>query len=70
MYTFATPEGVKANVDFMFKELERNQEYLSFEIVNSKGEIKTIDIDNISELDEPALSQWLYPTINNSQNSP
>jgi hypothetical protein len=70
MYTFATPEGAKANANWMGTELGNNKEYLSFEIVNSKGEIKTIDINNISELDEPALSQWLYPTINNSQNSP
>jgi hypothetical protein len=70
MYTFATPEGVKANADWMYTELGKNKQFLSFEIINSKGEIKTINRNNISELDEPALSQWLYPATNNSQNSP
>ena len=59
VYTFATPEGVQKNADFMIRELERHSEYLSFEIINNSGKIKTIDIDNINDLHEPALSQWL-----------
>lgn len=60
LYTFATPEGVKANANWMGTELGNNKEYLSFEIINNKGQRKTIDITNIRELKEPALSQWLY----------
>ncbi|MGF1488196.1 MAG: hypothetical protein ACFBSE_14010, partial [Prochloraceae cyanobacterium] len=63
VYTFATPEGVKANANFMAAQLTEpnNINILSFEIINNKGQKKTIDFDNISELDEPVLSQWLYP---------
>ena len=61
IYTFATPEGVIANVKFMRIELKDYSEYLSFEIINNKGERKIIDINNIEELNEPALNQWLYP---------
>ena len=69
VYTFATPEGVEANAKFMDEQLnllQEDQNILSFEIINSKGEIKTIDIDNITELSEPTLSQWLYPTSSNN----
>ena len=61
LYTFATPEGVKSNANWMGAELGNNKEYLSFEIINNKGQRKTIDITNIRELKEPALSQWLEP---------
>ena len=57
MYTFATPEGVRANANWMGTELGFHKEYLSFEIVNNKGERKIIDIDNIKDLKEPALSE-------------
>jgi len=62
VYTFATPEGVKANAKFMAAQLTEpnNINILSFEIINNKGQKKTINFNNISELDEPALSQWLY----------
>ena len=61
MYTFATPEGVKANAKWMNTELKNNDKYLSFEIINSKGERKIVKQKNIKELQEPALSLWLYP---------
>ncbi|MGF1488154.1 MAG: hypothetical protein ACFBSE_13795, partial [Prochloraceae cyanobacterium] len=63
VYTFATPEGVKANVDFMDTQLRipRNQDFLSFEIINSKGEKKIINKNNLSELEKQKLNQWLYP---------
>lgn len=61
VYTFATPEGVKANVKFMDTQLRNpdNRRILSFEIINSRGEIKTIKNKNIKDLEEPALSHWL-----------
>jgi hypothetical protein len=62
MYTFATPKGVRANLDFMIKNLKLHEDYLSFEIINSRGEKRTIDINNLKDLnDEPAFSQWLGP---------
>lgn len=70
MYTFATPEGAKANAKLMYTELKTHQEYLSIEIINSKGQRKTVSYSNRNELTEPTLSQWLYSTTNNSQNSP
>ena len=67
VYTFAAPEGVKANADWMSAELinPSNTNILSFEIINSNGEIKIVDVDNIKDLKEPALSQWLGLTLKN-----
>ncbi len=73
MYTFATPEGVKANRKWMIAELNRpsNRDILSFEIINSKGEKKLINKNNISDLEEQKLSQWLnFTPSNNSINAP
>ena len=66
VYTFATPEGVLANADLMFREIGIHNKFLSIEIINIRGEKKTIGINNINELNEPALSQWLYPSSSNN----
>ena len=69
VYTFATPEGVRANVEWIKTQTEDYQEFLSVEIININGEKKTIDIDNLKELDEPALSQWLNSSSTNNTKS-
>ena len=69
VYTFATPEGVVANRRWIRRETRRNKEFLSVEIINIRGEKKTININNLKELDEPALKQWLDPSsANQSKN--
>ena len=65
VYTFATPEGVLANFKWIKEEIRNNRRFLSVEIVNSRGELKTIKYGNIKELDEPALRQWLNSSSTN-----
>ena len=61
VYTFATPEGVEANRKWIADQLTDpdNRNILSFEIINSKGERKVIKYNNLKQLNEPTLSQWL-----------
>ena len=71
VYTFATPEGVLANKRWINNQIGRNKNFFSVEIINIRGEKKTISMNNLRDLDEPALSQWLYPSSNkNTQPKP
>ncbi len=59
VYVFPVPEGVRANAKWMRQELGRRRDYLSFEIFNTRGERKIVDSDNIQELQDSRLSNWL-----------
>jgi hypothetical protein len=58
MYTFFEPEGVKANAAWMRNVLKENQS-LSFEIYNAKGERKVVTKENLKELTGITLEAWL-----------
>ena len=71
VYTFATPEGVRANKKWIQEEIIENQKFFSVEIINSKGEKKTININNLQELKKSVLNQWIYPSsASNSKTKP
>ena len=61
MYTFATPEGVRANAEFMREQLniQRNRSILSFEIVNGKGQRKTIKYSNRKQLNQANVDTFV-----------
>ena len=65
-YVFTLPEGVKANAEFMIRQLTNRQikNFVSFEIFNEVGERKIINKDNVEQLEESILDKWLYPTSN------
>ena len=67
-YVFILPKGVEANAKFMIKHLKNNQDTLSFEIFNSRGERKIIGNGDLEELngtillEDRPLADWLYPS--------
>jgi Domain of unknown function (DUF4157) len=56
IYTFPIPEGVKANVDWMRRQLAENPN-LTFEVFNHLGDKRLIT--QASELSEPKFWTWL-----------
>jgi hypothetical protein len=58
-YVFTEPAGVKANAQWMRKQLDRYRGNLSFEIFNAKGESKIIDFESIRDLSTESLTKWL-----------
>ena len=61
-YVFTLPEGVEANAKFMIEQLDINEDFVSFEIFNSRGERKIIEtLEDAGQLKGKALTNWLYP---------
>jgi hypothetical protein len=56
-YAMTNPAGVAANAKFILKEVGDN-ENLSFEVFNKKGENMTIDVDNFDEWTVESLIKW------------
>ena len=67
-YVFTLPKGVEANAEFMIRELRNNQNILSFEIFNNRGERKIIEHGDLKKLNGTVLlegkplNDWLYPS--------
>jgi hypothetical protein len=59
VYVFPVPEGVRANAEWMRQELGRRRNHLSFDIFNTRGEHKIVNLRNIQELQGQRLSNWV-----------
>jgi hypothetical protein len=61
-YVFTDPKGVKANAEWMRRQITRSPDHVSFEIFNINGERKIINADSFNGgilADNQKFSQWL-----------
>jgi hypothetical protein len=58
-YVFTDPKGVRANIDWMRRQIKTSQEHISFEVFNTKGERKILDINSLKNEGVQQFDQWL-----------